>query len=100
MIVNLPAAVGNDIGKWRAAFHIVLRQYIVAHIAAAFALAGQETDPFQIPVFRAVIAVVLHVIPHAEGNFEELIPYFLSVADAVLHADCFAWTDHGIKPAG
>ena len=96
MVVNLPAAVGDGIHKGRAVFHVVLGQHIVAHIAAAFALAGQEADPFQIPVFRAVIAVILHMIPHAESNLEQLVAHFLGVADAVLHAAQFYPVEVGV----
>ena len=86
MIVNLPAAVGHGVREGRAVFHIVLGEHHISHIAAAFTLAGQESHPFQIPVFRAVIAVILHMIPYAEGDLEQFVADFLGIVDGILHA--------------
>ena len=70
MVVDLPAAVGDFIVESRAAFDVVLRQRVVADVAERFAFSGQEADPFQFPIFSAVIAMVLHVVPAAEGDLK------------------------------
>ena len=86
VIVDLPAAVGHGIGENGMVFHVVLVEDIVAHVPAAFPLAGQEAHPFQLPVLGSVVALVFHMIPHAKGNLEQLVTHLFGVADAVLHA--------------
>ena len=86
VVVDLPTAIGNGIVKVGMILHIMLRQDIVAYIAAAFPLAGQETDPFQLPVLCTVVAPVLDMVPCTEGDLQQLITNFFRIVDAVLHA--------------
>ena len=73
VIVDLPAAVGNLVGELSAVFNVLLSENVVADIAAAFPLAGEEADKVKLPVVRAVVAAVFHVIPHAESDLQKLI---------------------------
>ena len=43
----------------------------------------QEPHPLKLPVVRAVFAVVLHVVPHAERDSEKLVAQLLGVGDGV-----------------
>ncbi len=87
VVVDLPAAVGDGVLELCAAvLHVLLGHCVVAHVTATFAFAGQEAEPFHLPVVRAMFAVVLHVVPHAEGDLEKLVAGLLRVADAVRFA--------------
>ena len=86
MIVHCPAAVGHYIGEGTAGGQILLGEHIVALVAAAFAFAGQEAHPLQLPIIRAVIATVFDMIPHAKGDFEQLHVQRLRVGNGILLA--------------
>ena len=96
MVVDRPAAVCDGVIEFSAGKDIILVDDVIADISAAFPLAGQESDPVEHPVVRAVIAVVLHMIPYAESNLEQLVAHFLGVADAVLHAAQFYPVEVGV----
>ena len=97
MIVDLPAAIGNFILESPAAFQIVLRKHMISDEPDAFAFSRQESDPFQFPVVRTVIAVVFHVIPGAECDFEQFVADFLRVMDRILHSAQFYPVEIGVQ---
>ena len=70
VVVHGPAAVGHEVVEAAAGLDVVLGEDVVADVAAALALGGQELDPVQGPVgcFLLVRAAVLDVVPHAEGD--------------------------------
>ncbi len=88
MIVHRPTPVGNFIRKISARANVVLGHGISAHIAAAFALARQDTHPVQTPVFilLRLFRIVFQIIPHAIRQSEQLITDFLGIADGIPHA--------------
>ena len=99
VIVNLPAAVGNFIVKTRGAFHILLGENIVAYIAAAFAFTGEKPKPFQLPVFRPVVALIFHMIPHAKGDFQQFVAQSFGVVNGVALAAEFNPVKVGVQVA-
>ena len=56
---------------------------IFSHISSAFPLSGQKADPLKLPVFRAVIALVFHVIPHAVADFQKFVAAPVRIVQAV-----------------
>ena len=83
MIVHSPACIRHGIGKLTLAVHVILRDHVFADIAAAFALTGHKADPFQLPVFHAVVAVIFHVIPHAVADLEQLVTAAVGIVNAI-----------------
>ena len=79
----MPAAVGNRVVKDAVAQHVVFVEHVVALQTAAFAHAGQHAYPYQLVVFRAVVAAVLDVIPHAVYRAHQLIADVLVLADDI-----------------
>ena len=69
MVVHTPAAISDDVFESAGCGDVVLGHDMVTDVTAAFALAWQETNPFKQPVLRAVAAVVLDMVPDAEGYF-------------------------------
>ena len=84
VIVYLPAAVGDEVVEFTARLHLVLFQEMVAHVAAAFALAGQKANPFKLPVFGVMVAVILYVIPDTEGDLKQLVAQPLGVMNGIV----------------
>ena len=91
VIVHTPAAVSHFIGKIASGTHIVLGHGVGTHITAAFALAGQHADPVQLPVPMGVPlrGIVFQIIPHAIGQCDQLIAYFLRFTDGITRAAQF-----------
>ena len=83
MIVHRPAAEGDQVLKLTLCLNVMLGQHVVADVAAALTLAGQEADPFQLPILCVMVAVVLDVIPDAEGDLEQIVADLLGIVDAV-----------------
>ena len=83
VVIHRPAAIRNQIVKFSFSAHIILIQKIVAHIPAAFALARQETDPFNFPVCRVTDAPVLDEIPDAVNGTDQLVAHGFCVRDRV-----------------
>ena len=83
VVVYLPAAVCDLVGELSAVFNIVLREYVIAYVAAALALAGQEADKVKLPIFGAVVAAVFHVIPDAEGDLQQLVARRFGVVNGI-----------------
>lgn len=83
MVVHGPAGVSHQIVEMAFRFHVVLCDGIFSHIAAAFSFAGQKSDPFQFPVLGTVVAMIFHVVPNSQTNFQKLITASVSVMDAV-----------------
>ena len=70
VFVHGPAAIGNGIIKYAVCTHIVFRQHIVAQQTAAFAVSWHHAHPTQFQVFRAMVAPVFDVVPHAVHAFK------------------------------
>ena len=68
VVIHRPTAVADNIVKFPAALHIVLRQNVRTDVSAAFTLARQKADPFKLPVVCIVISAVFDVIPNAESH--------------------------------
>jgi len=79
--VDGPAAVGDSIVKDLSLHDIVLVQPVSAFNSPGFAFAGQWSDPVEGEIFRAVIAVVLHVVPDSHQNAQQLAVDLLIVVD-------------------
>ena len=60
----------------------MLGHYVVAHIAAAFALAGQYAHPVQPPVgvLFLVFGRVFHIVPYAVCGLEQLVAQHFGIA--------------------
>ena len=84
MDIHWPAAVCNCIFKAGGILAILLFQHIVAQNTPTFPLSGQEADPFQLVIIRAVLSAVFDMVPHAEHRFQQLIPDRLAVLDHAL----------------
>ena len=83
VVIHMPAAVGHCVVKDAVAQHVVFVEHVVALQTAAFAHAGQHAYPYQLVVFRAVVAAVLDVIPHAVYRAHQLIADVLVLADDI-----------------
>ena len=83
MIVHGPTGVSDQIVKTSFCFHVVLCDRVFSDIPAAFPFTWQKTDPLKLPIFRAVVTVVFHVIPNAQAYFQELITAAVRVVNAV-----------------
>ena len=83
MIVHGPAAVGHDVVERGVIEHVVLGEDAVAHEAAALPFSRKKTDPVQNEVFRAVVAVVLDMVPHPHGGFQKLVLHLFRVSDGI-----------------
>ena len=68
MDVDRPAAVCDRIGKIGMIHDIVLRQDVIARQPPRLPFRRNRGDPVDRVVCRAVVAAVLHMIPHAEQN--------------------------------
>ena len=86
VVVYLPAAVSYGVGELTSCFNVVLRDYVIANVSAAFALSRQETDEIKLPVVSAVVALVFDVVPNAEGDLEQLVAGFFGVTQGIHHA--------------
>ena len=88
VVVDLPAAVGDDVREVAAGLHLALREHVVAEVASALALAGERADPLEseVAVLLPLLALVLDPVPHAVGDREELVAVPLRVADRVVRA--------------
>ena len=86
MIVHRPAAVCHQIIESALGPHIILSYYMIPNVAAAFPLSGQESHPFQCPVFRSVIAMILDVIPDSKSYLEKLIPQYFRIMNGIILA--------------
>ena len=75
--------------EFSAGKDIILVDDVIADISAAFPLAGQESDPVKHPVVRAVIAVVLDMIPESERSLDEFVAQLFRIADGILIATEF-----------
>jgi len=83
MIVHGPPAIRDDVRKGPPRLNVALGDDVVSDVAAALALAGQEPDPVQNPVLRAVVAAVLHMIPYAVDDLEQVVPQHFGVVNGV-----------------
>ena len=81
VVIHRPASVGYRIVEFSAGFDIVFGQRVGTDISARLALAGQKAHPFKFPVLRMVVAVVLYVIPYAEGDLQKLVAQLFGVVD-------------------
>ena len=84
VVVHRPPAIGDEVVETSLSAYVVLRQDVIAHVAAAFALARQETHPFQHPVLGSVITAILDVIPDTEGHLEQVVADDLRIVDGIL----------------
>ena len=84
VVVHRPAAVCDGVRKLSACLYIALCERVGTYISARFAFAGQKSYPFKLPVFGMVIAVVLYVIPYAEGDLEKLVTYPFGIVERVV----------------
>ena len=83
VVVHRPARVCHDVVKASLRLHVVLGDGIFAHVAAALPLAGEKADPLQLPIVHAVVAAVLHVVPHAVADLQQLVAAAVGIVDAV-----------------
>jgi len=86
VVVQRPAAVSDHVVEGPVRLDVVLSQDVRPDIAPAFAFAGQEADPLQLPGFGAMVAVVLEVVPHAVGGLEQLVADLLGIVEYLLVA--------------
>ena len=84
VIVHRPSAVGYHIVEFSACLDIVLRKSVRADVSARFALAGQKANPFKLPVFGVMVAVILYVIPDTEGDLKQLVAQPLGVMNGIV----------------
>ena len=83
MVIYGPTAVSDLILEVTAALDISLGQNVVADVTSGFALSGQSTHPFQLPIFHSVIAVIFDVIPNAKDAGEKLGSRFIRIENTV-----------------
>ena len=83
VVIHGPAAKRNCIIEGMSLFQILLSQNVFALIAATFPLARQETDPFQFPVFHAMVTVVLDMIPDTVSGLDQFFIDGLGIMDRV-----------------
>ena len=84
MLIHLPAAVGNGILKDAVCPDIHFVQQIVPHQAPALTVARNHTDPIQVVVINAMVALIFQVIPHAVNALDKLVADFFPLADDVV----------------
>ena len=88
MVVHRSPTVGDDVVKPSLRVNDALGLNVIAHIAAALALAGHESHPIQRVLCDLVtmVAVVLQVVPYSVGDLEQLVVQLLGIMDAVVLA--------------
>ena len=83
VIVQRPAAECDLILKMTAGDNVLFSYGYAADVPAGFPLTGQESDPFQLPVFHAVVAAVLDVVPDSVNVCQQAVPHLLGVLNDV-----------------
>ena len=68
VVVQRPAAVGDDVRKMDVVHDVVLCQHVIADETRAFAFPGETADPVELVVFATAVRMVFHVVPHAVGD--------------------------------
>ena len=82
MVVHSPAGICNGVWKVSAGFHVVLRNYMIAYIASAFALSGKKSHPVKLKVFKICLFAVLYKVPYSESYLHKLIAALVGVVYA------------------
>ena len=59
---------------------------MIAAVATAFALGGQELEPLQRPIGGAVIAAILDVVPDPERDLQQFIPQSFGIVNRIVLA--------------
>ena len=83
MIVKRPAAIGDHVIETPFRLDFLLRQNVVAQIAARLTFARKEANPIQNPIVGLVVAMIFDMVPHAEGDGQQAVAYRLRVANSI-----------------
>jgi len=86
MVVHRPAPKRNQIDEVGLVDNILLCNRIVTNIPSRLTLPRKEPNPVQIEILVLLLLtrIILQVIPHAIGKFQQIITDYLSVSNGIL----------------